>query len=136
MIRIPRRVGLARAGPRMGADRPLRFAVEVVFPRAHDAFTLHVGPQGARVVDELDDDWDLLDAVAGSLLWEVIEGQRHWGDVLLAGCLRAATRAYTVHPGRLRTLGVGETFLYYGLSYDDAVERATRWEVASLLANQ
>lgn len=128
--------GLARAWPKWGADRPLRFAVEVVFPRARDVFTLHVGPDGARVTTDEDDDWDLLNAVAGSLLWEVIEGQRHWGDVLLAGCLRGAHRAYSLASGSLRRLPVGETFLYYGLSYDDAVERATRWEVATLLERE
>lgn len=127
--------GLARAWPTMGATEVLRFVVEVVFPRARDCFTLHVGPAGTRVDDDGDDDWDLLNVVAGSLLWDVIEGQRHWGDVLLAGCLRAATRAYAVQEGTLRRLSVGETFLYYGLSYDDAVERAVRWEVATLMAS-
>ncbi|MCH9683607.1 MAG: MBL fold metallo-hydrolase [Deltaproteobacteria bacterium] len=124
--------GLAKAWPSMGVQLLLRFGVEVVFPRACDRFTVHVGPDGARVVKTLEPDWDLINVVAGSMLWEVLEGRRHWGDVLLAGGLRAATRAYAVDEAGLRPASVGETFLYYGLSYDDAVERAVRWQVESL----
>lgn len=126
--------GLARAFPRMGVPGPLRLVVEVVFPRSHDAFTLHVGPTGVYVTETYDDDWDALNAVAGSLLWEVIESRRHWGDVLLAGGLRASTRAYALDEQGLRPAELGETFLYYGLSYDAAVERAVRHEVHALLA--
>jgi hypothetical protein len=126
---------LALAFPRMRTREPLRFVVEVVFPRAHDAFTLHVGPAGTRVVEAYDDDWDALNTVAGSLLWEVIESRRHWGDVLLAGGLRASTRAYDLDGHGLRLADVGETFLYYALSYDEAVERAVRYEVQALLAS-
>jgi hypothetical protein len=127
--------GLARAFPSMRVREPLRFVVEVVFPRSHDAFTLHVGPDGTRVTEAYDDDWDVLDAVAGSLLWEVIESRRHWGDVLLAGGLRAQTRAYAVDEQGLRPAEVGETFLYYGLPYDAAVERAVRHEVHALVSS-
>jgi hypothetical protein len=126
--------GLHRAFASMRAREPLRLVVEVVFPRAHDAFTLHVGPNGVRVTEAYDDDWDGLNAIAGSLLWEVIESRRHWGDVLLAGGLRACTRAYAVDAEGLRPAELGETFLYYGLSYDAAVERAVRYEVHGLLA--
>jgi len=126
--------GLCRAFPAMRVREPLRLVVEVVFPRAHDAFTLHVGPEGVRVVDGYDDEWDALNAVAGSLLWEVIESRRHWGDVLLAGGLRASTRAYAIDEHGLRQAELGETFLYYGLSYDAAVERAVRHEVHARLA--
>lgn len=126
--------GLARAFPGMRVPGPLRLVVEVVFPRSHDAFTLHVGPEGVHVIEAYDDDWDALNAVAGSLLWEVIESRRHWGDVLLAGGLRASTRAYALDEHGLRPAELGETFLYYGLSYDAAVERAVRHEVHALLS--
>lgn len=126
--------GLHRAFPSMGVREPLRLVVEVVFPRAHDAFTLHVGPDGVRVTETYDHDWDALNAIAGSLLWEVLESRRHWGDVLLAGGLRAQTRAYALDEHGLRPAELGETFLYYGLSYDAAVERAVRYEVHGLLA--
>lgn len=124
---------LARAFPRMRSPGPLRLVVELVFPRAHDAFTLHVGRDGVRVVAAYDDDWDALDAVAGSMLYDVLEARMHWGDVLLAGGLRAYTRAYAVDAHGLRPADVGETFLYYALPYDVAVERAVRREVATLL---
>jgi UDP-MurNAc hydroxylase len=124
---------LARAYPGMRVREPLRFVVEVVFPRSHDAFTLHVGPDGTHVTETYDDDWDALNAVAGSLLWEVIESRRHWGDVLLAGGLRAQTRAYAVDEQGLHPAEVGETFLYYALSYEAAVERAVRHEVRALV---
>ncbi len=132
-VRGPLAEGLARAWPGMGVREPLRFGLEVVFPSAHDAFTLRVGPEGAQVSAGADDDWDLLNAVVGSMLWEVVEGQRHWGDVLLAGALRASTRAYEIDAATLTPAEVGETFLYYGLSYDDAVERAVRHEVSQAL---
>lgn len=125
--------GLARAYPSMRVREPLRFVVEVVFPSAVDAFTLHVGPEGTRVAATSDDDWDLINVVAGSLLFEVLESRRSWGDVLLAGGLRACTRAYALDEAGLRSAEVGETFLYYGLSYDDSVERTVRCAVDALM---
>lgn len=133
-IRGPLADGLARAYPSMAAAGPLRFAVEVVFPADVDAYTLTVDARGAAVTRRRDDDWDALNEIAGSLLWAVIEGRRHWGDVLLAGALRASTRAYSVVGGRLVKARVAETFLYHGLSYDHAVERAVRREVRERLA--
>jgi hypothetical protein len=127
---------LAVAWPKVGADRPLTFVVEVTFPSAVEAYTLVVGPAGAEVTRGFDDEWDALDAVAGSLLWEVIEGRRHWGDVILTGALRAHTRAYAIEGDRVRRAQVGETFLYYALSYDASVRRAVRWEVAQALERE
>lgn len=125
---------LAQAWPGFGADRPLRCVLEVVYESARDAYTLTVGPDGTRVTTESDPQWDVLDEVAGSLLFEVIEGRRHWGDVLLAGGLRAANRAYRVDAAGLSRCAVADTFLYYGLSYDASVERAVRSQVAAALA--
>jgi hypothetical protein len=126
---------LAAAWPHMQVEVPLRFAVDVVFPTARDGFTIVVDGARARVDAGLDPDWDACNVVAGSLLWEVIEGRRHWGDVLLAGALRTATRAYAIDAKGLRAARVGETFLYYALSYDDAVRRAARWDVVQALAS-
>jgi hypothetical protein len=127
---------LVAAWPHMHVAGALRFAVDVVFARERDRFTLVVDGAGARVEPGIDPDWDACNVVAGSLLWEVIEGRRHWGDVLLAGALRTATRAYAVDDDGLHPARLGETFLYYALSYDASVVRATRWDVARALASE
>ncbi len=126
--------GLASAWPRFGAKGPVRLVVRVVWPSCEEHYTLVVGPDGVTIATHAEPDWDALDAIAGSLFWEVIEGRRGWGDVLLAGALRARTRAYRIADGGLRRLELGATFLYYGLSYDASVERAVRWEVARVLS--
>lgn len=126
--------GLARAWPALGTDAPLRCVLEVVYPDRRDAHTLVVDDRGTACTAGFDRDWDALDGVVASLLFEVIEGRRSWGDTLLAGALRGRTRAYAVEPGRLRALPLGVMFVYYGLSYDDSVERAVRAEVAAQLA--
>lgn len=113
---------LARAWP----GRPLRLVVEVRFTAAVDAYTL----TGAAVERRFDDDWDALNVVAGSPLWEVLHARKHWGDLLLAGALRACTRAYELTGGRLHTLPLGDIILYHGLSYDESVRRAVQHEVA------
>jgi hypothetical protein len=123
---------LAPALARTCSDFPaLRLAVEVRFTAAVDVFTLEVARGATRVTRELDDDWDALNVVAGSLLWEVLHARKNWGDLLLSGALRACTRAYDVRDGRLQPLPLGEIFLYHGLSYDDAVRRAVEREVES-----
>lgn len=126
------RVALARAYLSMAVDRPLRFVIEVVFLDATDIYTLTIGHDLAVCERRDDRDWDALNAVAGSLLWEVLQGRRHWGDVLLAGCLRAFTRAYTLTPQGLRRGRVGATFLYYALSYEASIERAVAWQLDAL----
>lgn len=118
---------LARA---WASGPPLRFVVEVRFTAAVDVFTLVVDRGDVAVVRGFEDDWDALNVVAGSLFWEVLQARKHWGDLLLAGALRACTRAYDLRDGRLRPLRLGEIFLYHGLSYDDAVRRAVEREVA------
>jgi hypothetical protein len=121
---------LARAYPGFDVDAQLRFVVEIVYPSGTETTTIVVDRDGATTRPGFDPEWDALDAVAGSLLWEVLEGRRSWGDVLLAGALRAFTRAYTPFNGRLRSAPVARTFLYYALSYDESVRRAVAWEVA------
>lgn len=125
---------LASAWPRFGARTSVRLAIRIVWPSCEEHFTLVVGPHGTTLATALDPDWDALDAIAGSLFWEVVVGRRGWGDVLLAGALRARTRAYRIDGGGLRRLEIGATFLYYGLSYDASSERAVRWEVEQAIA--
>jgi hypothetical protein len=111
----------------------LRLVVEAVFPEHTDAYTITVDRGGASVARRFDPDWDGLNALVGSLLWEVIDGRRHWGDVLLAGGLRTANRAYAIEHGAVHRSGVPDTWIYFGLAYDKAVDRAVRWEVARIL---
>lgn len=119
-VRGPLARGLAAVG------RAGRFVLEVRFVAATDVFTIAVDGGEARVSRGFDDDWDGLNVIAGSLLWEVLQARRHWGDVLLAGALRAVSRAYEVADGRLRARPLGDIFLYHGLGYEAAVERAVR----------
>ena len=124
--------GLAQAGvDRMG---PLALAVEIVWPDATVSHTISIDTRGVRIEARAEDDWDAINQIAGSLLWEVVEGRRGWGDVLLAGALRARTRAYRITGGGARPVALGETFLYYGLGYHASHERAARWELARRLA--
>ncbi|MBX7082438.1 MAG: MBL fold metallo-hydrolase [Nannocystaceae bacterium] len=126
---------LAAAWPSWRSHRALQLVVEVVWPSGADAVTFTVDGSGATVRAGGCDEWDGKNQVAGSMLWQVIEGRRGWGDVLLAGALRARSRAYRAQPGGgVAALAVGETFLYYALPYELSHERATRWEVEQVLA--
>ena len=125
---------LGRMHARLPTSRVLRCVVAVVWPAGDESFTIVLGDGAPRCERRDDRDWDLRNQIAGSQLWEVVEGRRAWGDVLLSGCLRARTRAYDATPTGLSRLDVGETFLYYALSYDESVERSVRWEVETLLA--
>jgi hypothetical protein len=104
--------------------------LEVVYQDVTDVFTLTTGDGSASVTDEPTDDYDVCNVVAGSLLADVIEGRRHWGDLLLGGMLRASGRAYTVSPEGLRARKVAPIFLYHALSYDESIRRAVAWELA------
>lgn len=123
---------LARQFPSFGVEDPLRFVLEVQFSAAQDSFTIVVDAAGATIERRSDPEWDAIMAVSGALLWEVIAGRRGWGDVLLAGGMRAHARAYSPFNGRVRKLPVAPTFLYYALSYDRSVERAVAWELAQI----
>jgi hypothetical protein len=123
---------LAREYPAFGVEDPLRFVVEVQFEHDLDAFTLIVDADGTAVQRRSDPEWDAIVQIAGSLFWEVVQGRRSWGDVLLAGALRAHARAYTPFNGRVIPAPVAPTFLYYALPYDRSVERAVAWDVAEL----
>lgn len=123
---------LSRQFPSFGVEDPLRFVVEVQFANVIDSFTITVDGDGTTLKRTSDTNWDAIMAVAGSLLWEVIEGRRGWGDVLLAGAMRAHARAYSPFNGRVHKLPVAPTFLYYALSYDQSVERAIAWELDQL----
>ncbi|MEM9189272.1 MAG: MBL fold metallo-hydrolase [Myxococcota bacterium] len=124
---------LLRAFPAMESARPLTFQVEVVYPDTTEAFAIRVSNDGVEVQREVAD-WDFLNQVSGSFLFEVVEGRWQWGDGLLGGLLRASSRGYAFDGSGIRRARVGKTFLYYGLPYDIAEERAIRSEVKRLVS--
>lgn len=116
-------------GPLAEACRELGCCVlEVVFADRVVHFTLRDG----TVTHQDDPDWDHRNVVVASWLDEVLAGRRHFGDLLLAGALRAATRDYSIGPGGLKR-GREPVFLYRGLSYEESVARAVEWEVRRCL---
>jgi hypothetical protein len=122
------------ASKRMRTRGPLSFVLEVVFPRATDAYTIRLGagvPPG--VEKAFDPDYDALNAVAGSFLVDVIDGKRHWGEPLLAGLLRSSLRAYEVTPNGLRRADVAPMFVYYALSYEESMRRWVEHQLGSSL---
>lgn len=102
------------------------FLLEVVYPNARDVWTIAGAARRGH-----DPQWDVRNEVAASLLCEVIEGRRHWGDLLLGGALRACSRAYDVtHAGVVRA-NVPPIFLYAAISYSASVERAVEHELST-----
>jgi len=118
---------LAPGLARVRTARGLVLCLDVALPGGErDSFTLCDG----SVVRGLDGDWDGLVEVAGSYLLDVIDGERNWGDVLLGGMVRGATRAYDVDATKgLEARPLGVIFLYHVLPYDEAFER---WLALSL----
>jgi L-ascorbate metabolism protein UlaG (beta-lactamase superfamily) len=102
------------------------FLLEVVFPGGREAWTF----RDRACAHRADPEWDLRNEVAASLLCDVIEGRRHWGDVLLAGALRGCSRAYDVGARGLVRANVSPIFLYEAISYTASVERAVEHELS------
>ena len=102
-----------------------RFLLEVVYPSARDVWSI-----GERVTRAHDPQWDVRNEVAASMLCDVIDGRRHWGDLLLAGVLRACSRAYDIRPSGLVRAKVPQIFLYAAIPYGVSVERAVEHEVS------
>jgi hypothetical protein len=107
--------------------RSLSLVLEVVSDTTTDAYTIRVGPNGTELERDFDPDYDVLNSIAASQLFEVLEGRRHWGEPLLGGFLRSSMRAYDVDETGLRKLRVAPIFLYYALPYEKSVERVTDW---------
>lgn len=121
---------LAAEFPRFRSPHELSFVVELAFSKETVAYTLRVGPAGARFESGFDADYDALNAITASELADVLDGKRHWGEPLLAGWLRASARAYAVDENGLRSLPIATIFLYYALSYRESVERTTKWLIS------
>jgi len=103
---------------------PVRLVLEVVLPNGVDAYTFAIEKGEVRVERRFEDDYDALVSVAASMLCDVIEGIRHWGDPLLAGLLRSSSRAYRVDRQGARSAPIAAFFPYYAISYEESVTRA------------
>jgi hypothetical protein len=99
----------------------LSLVLEIVLP--DDRLSLTFDRHGA-MRDGFDPEYDVLNVAAASMLVEVIESRRSWGEPLLAGALRSSIRGCSVERGRARPLSVAAFFPYYALSYRQSVERA------------
>lgn len=108
---------------RAARGRRLRWVLEVVLPATTDVYTIETGGPALLTRDD-HLDWDVRCAVAGSLLVDVIEARRHWGDLLLGGMLRACCRAVEVDAHGLRPIPLQPLFVYEAISYEDSVQRA------------
>jgi hypothetical protein len=122
---------LEKSYPLMNASDPLKLVLEVVYPASRDAFTFVLGAGGARLERRFDDDYDVLNAIAGSQLVDVVEGKLHWGTPLLGGLIRSCHRSYRLGPDGLAPSNVAIIFLYYALSYAAATERWVEHLLAS-----
>ncbi|MCA9620866.1 MAG: MBL fold metallo-hydrolase [Myxococcales bacterium] len=128
---------LAPALARVVRDLPdapptLTFALDVVARDGRDEHRLTFDAQGNRLAPAPRESYDVLDAIAASMLVDVVEGRRHWGEPLLAGKLRASTRAYRVDASGLERLPVAPIFLYYALSYDESHARWVEHQLREL----
>lgn len=107
-------------------------ALEIVHPEERDVYTFHIHNGTIVIQRVLDGDYDLLNAVAASALESVLEGERSWVDVLLAGRLRASDRRISARRGD-NAARRGPFFVHAGLSVEESVERATEREISRLL---
>jgi hypothetical protein len=122
---------LARSKP--DAPSTIRYLLEVVWPGDVDAYTITRTASETTVARTMDPSWDVRCAVAGSMLCDVIEAKRSWGDLLLGGSLRACSRAYTVDARGMREIVLQPLFLYAAISYEESVERALEATVERLI---
>jgi len=127
---------LARAP--IEASGELRYVLEIVWPGGVDTYTIIVtrnemGARG-RLSRTTDSAWDVRCIVAGSMLCDVVEAKRSWGDLLLGGMLRGTSRAYAVDSRGMREIVLQPLFLYEAISYEESVERSLDSAVERLLA--
>ncbi len=115
---------LVPALERAAGQRRLRWVLEVVLPSTTDVFTIdNVAGGHAKLTNDDHADWDVRCVVAGSLLVDVLEARRHWGDLLLGGMLRACSRARHVDARGLRRIPLQPLFVYEALSYEESLRR-------------
>ncbi|NUO54552.1 MAG: MBL fold metallo-hydrolase [Polyangiaceae bacterium] len=99
----------------------LRLSLEIVSTDGREGFSFD---RFGRIRDGIDPEYEVLVVAAASMLWEVIEGRRGWGEPLLAGLLRSSVRGISIVGDFGRPLSIAPIFLYYALSYGESVRRA------------
>jgi UDP-MurNAc hydroxylase len=110
--------------------------LEIVFENDSETYELDVRQGSAKVTRSRLGEWDVLNAVVGSALCAVMDGRRAWGDVLLAGELRCATRAYEVDAQGARRARISPVFLYAALAYARSLERLVDYELTQIMGSR
>jgi len=115
---------LVRALAKAWPAGEIRYLLEVVWPGGMDVYAVAASGGEATLERTTDPSWDVRCVVAGSMLCDVIEAKRPWGDLLLGGTLRGCSRAHSVDARGVRELGIQPLFLYAAISYEESVENA------------
>lgn len=124
---------LTRSFATWGVHREVLLELDVVYPSTTRPYLLSVTGTGTEVCRSSHHDHDVLNVVAASMLVDVIEGRRGWGDPLLAGLLRTSFRSYDVTPRGLRRLPIAELFVYEAISYEESFRRQVEHELITCL---
>jgi hypothetical protein len=115
---------------------PVRLSLSLVFAEGSREWTLELDRRGCSVTEGEARDADVVNAVSASALADVIDGRRAWGDVLLAGEVRATAPAYRVRERGLERPAVAPIFLYYALPYAESARRAALTELDAVLRGE
>jgi hypothetical protein len=124
---------LTRSFATWGVDREVLLELDVVYPSTTRPYLLRVSAGQTEIVRSSHHDHDVLNVIAASMLVDVIEGRRGWGDPLLAGLLRTSFRGYDVTPRGLRRLPISELFVYEAISYEESFRRQVEHELITCL---
>lgn len=125
---------LQENSPHFGADEPVVFLVEVLSNDLVEHFTLTVSPERCVAEKKLTHNYDLLNAITGSILHRVLRGEMCWGDALLSGAMRSSFRAYRDTPNGLAQLSIAPFFFYYAISYEESQVRSVDYEVKRIMS--
>lgn len=120
--------GLSRQAP----PHPHLLVLEVLTSAGTRSFVLELDATGASRSERAAADYDLLNQTTASALVSVIRGQASWGELLLSARLRVSDRAYMLS-GRCQPMGFLPTFVYFGASYAQTEQRATRYRLEHAL---
>lgn len=117
-------------------DEPIRMLLSIVFPTGPREWTLIASRGVCEVIDGDPGDHDVANTVSARALRQVVDGARAWGDVLLAGELRASAPAFRVRRRGIERLSIAPIFLYYALPYAESCRRAALAELDAVLRGE